>query len=100
MKFRKRPVTIEAVQIRWSTWDDVCLFLGDVVSEVFPAIPIHANEASDTCGEEGPMFISLRIPTLEGVMIARHGDWIIRGVQGELYPCRPDIFAATYEPAE
>ena len=42
----------------------------------------------------------LAIKTLEGVMIANVGDWIIRGVQGELYPCKPDIFALTYEPAE
>jgi hypothetical protein len=39
----------------------------------------------------------LSIPTLEGVMHANSGDWIIRGVQGEFYPCKPDIFAATYE---
>lgn len=40
----------------------------------------------------------LWIGTLEGNMIASAGDWIIRGVKGELYPCKPDIFAATYEP--
>lgn len=39
------------------------------------------------------------IETLEGDVTAQVGDWIIRGVQGELYPCKPDIFAATYEPA-
>ena len=39
------------------------------------------------------------ITTLEGVMRADNGDWIIRGVKGELYPCKPDIFEATYEPA-
>jgi hypothetical protein len=44
--------------------------------------------------------ISLSIPTLEGTMQASENDWIIRGVKGELYPCKPDIFAATYEPAE
>jgi len=44
--------------------------------------------------------LGLDIPTLEGVMHASPGDWIIRGIQGELYPCKPDIFAATYEPAE
>lgn len=42
----------------------------------------------------------IAIPTLEGTMIARPGDWIIRGVRGELYPCKPDIFAATYEKCE
>jgi hypothetical protein len=42
----------------------------------------------------------LSIETLEGVMTAQLGDWIIKGVKGEFYPCKPDIFAATYEPVE
>lgn len=42
----------------------------------------------------------MTIPTLEGLMVARPGDWIIKGIKGELYPCKPDIFEATYEPAE
>lgn len=42
---------------------------------------------------------TLEIRTLEGTMTASEGDWIIRGVKGELYPCKPDIFEATYEPA-
>lgn len=41
----------------------------------------------------------LPINTLEGTMVAAEGDWIIRGVKGEIYPCKPDIFEATYEPA-
>jgi hypothetical protein len=49
---------------------------------------------------EGSDRIALDIPTLEGTMRAEQGDWIIRGVHGEFYPCKPDIFAATYEPAE
>ncbi len=40
------------------------------------------------------------IPTLEGMMRSDLGDWIIKGVKGEFYPCKPDIFEATYEPAE
>jgi len=43
--------------------------------------------------------LQVQIDTLEGVMTAKKGDWIIRGVQGEIYPCKPDIFEATYEPA-
>jgi len=43
---------------------------------------------------------SLAIHTLEGVMLTQPGDWIIKGVKGEFYPCKPDIFAATYEPAD
>lgn len=81
-KFRKKPVVIEAVQ--WTrNVDEVEAFC--------------AGAASFEFAESGPQ---LSIRTLEGVMDARHGDWIIRGVKGELYPCRPDIFAATYEPAE
>ncbi len=44
--------------------------------------------------------VVMQIETLEGVMTARHGDWIITGVNGEQYPCKPDIFEKTYEPAE
>jgi hypothetical protein len=47
---------------------------------------------------QGRVFV--QIQTLEGTMRADEGDWIIRGVKGELYPCKPDIFEATYEPAE
>lgn len=43
--------------------------------------------------------VEVKIDTLEGMMIANPGDWIITGVQGERYPCKPDIFDATYEPA-
>jgi len=47
-----------------------------------------------------PGLFGLEIPTLEGLMLARPGDWIIRGVKGEFYPCRADIFEATYRPGE
>lgn len=79
-KYRKKPVVIDA----WKT-------------------PGH-NEDSNTeltelvC-EQGWAYDSggITIPTLEGDMIAFPGDWIIRGVAGEFYPCKPDIFAETYE---
>lgn len=44
--------------------------------------------------------LGIQLPTLEGEMLARPGDWIIHGVKGEFYPCKPDIFATTYEPVE
>jgi hypothetical protein len=100
-KYRKKPVVIEAVQLRWGNWNDVCE-LADVgelkggkpqgcyIGDDGEALP--EGWTSDTLG--------LHIPTLEGLMLARQGDWIIRGVQGEIYPCKPDIFEATYEPAE
>jgi len=96
-KFRKKPVVIEAVQLSWKTWSDVCEHLGDIISPENPAR--NVDDYSDTCSEQQP-FIELTIPTLEGDHTAKHGDWIIRGVQGEFYPCKPDIFAATYEPVE
>ena len=95
-KFRKKPVTIEAVQLRWSEWGTVCDFLGSIISVDNPS---RHGDASDTCGEYPP-YINLTIPTLEGNHTALHGDWIIKGIQGEFYPCKPDIFAATYEPVE
>ena len=77
MKYRKKPVVIEAVQ-----------FDGTLQSLEAMDIPEVSQElTSDTC----------QIETLEGVMTARKGDWIIKGVHGEFYPCKPDIFAATYE---
>lgn len=75
-RFRKKPVEIEAVQ--WT---------GDNTNEV----------ASFTGGISRPGGAGLIIPTLEGDHTASKGDWIIRGVKGEYYPCKPDIFAATYD---
>lgn len=86
MKFRKKPVVIEAVQWR-----------GDNVDEVFG---ISAVPEVDRSFVHNPIKKVFEIDTLEGKMLANVGDWIIRGVKGELYPCKPDIFEATYEPAE
>lgn len=95
-KFRKQPIVIEAVRLCWSTWSEICEFLGDIVSPTNPARMVDGF--SDRCGEQGPQYIEITIPTLEGDHIAKHGDWIIKGVNGEFYPCKPDIFAKTYEP--
>lgn len=99
-RFRKKPVVIEALQLRWSTWNEMCDFLGNIISRENPARNISAAEASDTCGEQGPNFIALTIPTLEGDHTALHGDYIIKGVKGKFYPCKPDIFKETYEAVE
>lgn len=83
--WRKKPVVIEAFQ--WTGDKDQ---LGE---------PEWIVEAIKT-GVVGIDAEGLNIVTLEGVLTASHGDWIIRGVKGELYPCKPDIFASTYEPAD
>ena len=79
MKYRKKPVVVEAVH-----WD------GENSAEVLAFIT-----GREACVEENPHRIAIK--TLEGVMRADVGDYIIKGVQGECYPCKPDIFKATYE---
>jgi hypothetical protein len=97
MKFRKKPVVVEAFQIThetresnqdWPQWLHEAWQLpmsrpGSVTCEKYP----------DSDGKD-----RLVVVTLEGRMLVDFGDWIIQGVKGELYPCKPDIFAATYEP--
>ena len=84
MQLRKKPVVIEAVQWRGDNVDE-CF---DIAAKT--TLGFALNRAKH-CFEIG---------TLEGVMTAQVGDWIIKGVKGELYPCKPDIFDATYEPVE
>lgn len=97
MKFRHKPTVINAVQLNWKNWSEMCDHVGDMVSPENPAR--NTDECNDPCGESAP-FIEFTIPTLEGDHLARHGDWIVQGVKGELYPVRPDIFEATYEAVE
>lgn len=85
-KYRKKPVVIEALQLRWDTWDEMCDFIG-----------VGKLEDGKPEGCQDGVRIGLNIPTLEGLMHADENDFIIKGVQGEFYPCKPDIFEATYE---
>ena len=78
--YRKRPVVVEAVQITDATFDSP-----------------HPNPEHLRGVIYDPVGRCVYIRTLEGEMRGNVGDWIIRGVKGELYPCKPDIFAATYE---
>lgn len=82
-RFRKKPVVVEAVQIRVDNDEALLAFLREY-SVPFEMVGDH----------------ELVIHTREGDMLASPRDWIIRGVAGEFYPCKPDIFAATYEPAD
>lgn len=81
-RFRKKPVEIEAM-----------LYDGDPQQCQL----IHDWMGYEHNAESGGCENGIAIDTLEGQMNASVGDWIIRGVQGEFYPCKPDIFAATYE---
>jgi hypothetical protein len=90
VRYRKKPVVIDAMQLLWTNWSEMCEFAD--VGHLTDGKP----EGTMLSGER----IGLNIPTLEGLMTAQQGDWIIRGVKGELYPCKPDIFEASYEPVE
>lgn len=82
-RFRKKPVVIEAVQFLPGETDDVMLQ--------------HLEGCTGwQMGDDAEPTV-LVIPTLEGNHIAAPGDWIIKGVAGEFYPCKPDIFEQTYE---
>lgn len=85
MKYRKKPVVIEAKQFQGTPESAVAIF------DVFN-IP-GGRFIPDNDLKTG----LLLIPTLEGKMMASAGDWIILGIKGEFYPCKPDVFEATYE---
>lgn len=83
--WRKKPVEVEAVQIT----DDLSL------AAIAGWMSGSGGPLPTVVGDKRPF--GLTIPTLEGDMLATPGDYVIRGVQGEFYPCKPDIFTATYE---
>ncbi len=87
-KFRKKPVVIEAVQWNGKNFDEAMNFMQEFHGSKFNYE--NAEEAAYKCGK-----ISIR--TLEGIMTCNKMDWIIKGVNGEFYPCKPDIFEKTYE---
>jgi len=76
LKYRKKPVVIDAVQYTGANFNDIEEFVG-----------------GDAEFREGQLVVA----TLEGPLRASPGDWIIKGVKGEFYPCKPNIFALTYE---
>lgn len=91
--FRKKPVEIEAIR---------CSEARRMMGEDWYALPQWFRDAYDGKNEAGVKTLRnhpscIEVVTLEGVMVANIDDWIIKGVKGELYPCKPDIFAATYD---
>lgn len=76
MKYRKKPVVVEAIQFTGTNYEKIKEFIGQ-------------NTLCST--------LNIVIPTLEGDMVAQKGDYIIKGIAGEFYPCKPDVFEQTYE---
>ena len=100
-KFRKKPVVIEALHY---TGEIAEYGWGHEIADAHPWLDaayddgVLLNIVSEA-PDGGVSGFHLRIKTLEGDMRCDPGDWLIRGIKGELYPCKPDIFAATYEAA-
>lgn len=82
-KYRKKPVEIDAIQYSLTNGKEICDWAAGLIIETKNAYGQY-----------------LQIATLEGTMIGNIGDWVICGIKGEFYPCKPDIFPLTYESAE
>lgn len=87
LKWRKKPVVIEAVRVSVALSD---------ASHDWKNLPVWLRESYDR-GEIVFGSKEVHITTLEGIMVGGYEDWIIQGVKGELYPCKNDIFRATYD---
>ena len=81
-KYRKRPVVVEAIQWTGKNYKDIQAFAGIKIVHYFQEAEV------------------LMVRTLEGDMFASRGDYIVKGIRGEFYPCKPDVFQETYEEAE
>ena len=83
-KFRKKPVVVEAMRLTKDNYNIIKDWIGK------KSFCLHRDEKTS-------FPLAVVVKTLEGDMYARVGDWIIKGVEGEFYPCKPDIFEKTYE---
>lgn len=92
MKYRKKPIVVEAVQWNGLNLEEIKDFVGD-------SLIYNINDAAWKVNKDAPT-VHIKIKTLEGTMIAKAGDYIIRGVNGEIYPCAAEVFEKTYEVLE
>lgn len=92
MKYRKKPVVIEAIQWNENNLDEIKAFAGE-------SVEYWIADAAWEAGVGVPMKV-LHVLTLEGRMNVSKDDYIIKGIKGEFYPCKPDIFEQTYELVE
>ena len=105
MRFRKKPVVVEAFKWTGRNVDELTVWAAhaDLAAKKRRSAPARPGQEQSLPIDLiylGYATFDLEIRTLEGAMKADHGDWIICGVKGEFYPCKPDIFEATYEAVE
>jgi hypothetical protein len=99
-RFRKKPVVIEAEQFFIEAeqfFDDQGRRIQEWIEECGQHGKWHPAFPSEEYPEASPRPSTFTIFTMEGAMVASEGDWIIRGVKGEFYPCKPDVFEMTYD---
>ena len=99
-KYRKKPVVIEAIQWTGKNIGTIKKFAGISAKFHYYSIKDNMTAISESIPSVGDYGVGLTISTLEGDMQANVGDYIIKGVNGEFYPCKPDIFEKTYELVE
>lgn len=92
MKYRKKSVVIEAIRLTADNFDVVCDFMGRT-----PVQKHNPDFGIDENGNTNEHYLGVYIETLEGKMLANNGDYIIKGVNGEFYPCKSDIFEKKYD---
>jgi hypothetical protein len=85
IKYRKKPVEVEAVQLNKDNAEEIAQWCGGMVTEEIDP------------QDDEKRYAAINIPTLEGTMRASEGDYVIKGTQGEFYPCKPGPFADTFE---
>lgn len=90
-QYRKKPVVVEAVRLNTTNMPEVADWIGGDTAKI-----VVESEEAWKLGKSVPGF-SMTIHTLEGDMTAKSGDYIIKGIHGEFYPCKQDIFEKTYE---
>lgn len=102
MKYRKKPVVIEALQFIGSDVECVSIYQWIEAQSLGSFEPMAVIEGRSPCPASGvsidPRDGRMMIATLEGAHWVNIGDWVIKGVAGEFYPCKAEIFSATYEP--
>ena len=94
MTYRKKPVEIEAFRLGYDFMPD--WFMSEITKNNIVTM-FKNNYEPESPFEDCSKLIEADIKTLEGTMRANNGDYIIKGVKGEIYPCKPDIFEATYQ---
>jgi hypothetical protein len=101
-KFRKKPIVIEAIQFTGDNFDELWCWTGGWIDQTIAGEDryLRTLESRIHLAGSGGDPTKLVVETPEGDHFAGPGDWIIRGIRGEFYPCKPDIFEATYEAVE